>query len=441
MKRSALALLPLLCCVSIPGRTAAGADFQVNTYTTGHQYAPAAAFDAVGNFVVTWSSSKSWDPFTGYFDLRRKTPAVMAQRYAAGGARVGAEFMLNPPSLTGPHFTNLSGTPIAMRPDGRFVVVWTEVVGEESRVAGRLFEADGRGFAGFGADRSGSQGHLGNAAIAPHGVFVVVWASNPDGNPEIQARLFDQAAVPLGPSFRVNAATPGVQTQPRVAMDAAGAFVVVWQDRDGRDGSGHGVFAQMFDPAGQRLGAEFQVNTYTTGNQYAYSVARAPDGRFVVAWDSEGDGDGFGVFAQRYDATGAPMGGEFQVNSFTTGGQSYATIAVDDSFRMAAAWQSTTADGSGFGIRARRFDEQGAPVGVEFLVNTYTTRSQQAANAAIDAGGNLLVVWHSDRQEVHPPFPANPGDDLGVYGQWFQALQWTAAPDADAVESSDSKRP
>src|SRR5262249_9589849 len=40
-------------------------------------------------------------------------------------------------------------------------------------------------------------------------------------------------------------------------------------------------------------GAEYQVNAYTTGSQSAPAFALAEDGRFVVAWESEGqDGSG-----------------------------------------------------------------------------------------------------------------------------------------------------
>ncbi len=34
----------------------AGTEFQVNTYTTDAQYAPAVASDSAGNFVVVWAS-------------------------------------------------------------------------------------------------------------------------------------------------------------------------------------------------------------------------------------------------------------------------------------------------------------------------------------------------------------------------------------------------
>src|SRR5687768_13869952 len=64
---------------------------------------------------------------------------------------------------------------------------------------------------------------------------------------------------------------------------------------------------------------EFRVNTYTTGNQGGARAAMEPDGDFVVVWTSNGqDGDGYGVFGQRFAAGGAPRGSEFQINKITT---------------------------------------------------------------------------------------------------------------------------
>ena len=50
--------LACLACVSvfpISGQLL-GPEFQVNSYTTGHQTTPAAAMDGSGNFVVVWQS-------------------------------------------------------------------------------------------------------------------------------------------------------------------------------------------------------------------------------------------------------------------------------------------------------------------------------------------------------------------------------------------------
>src|SRR5262245_32674681 len=83
-------------------------------------------------------------------------------------------------------------------------------------------------------------------------------------------------------------------------------------------------------PQGAPLGPEFRVNTYTTGNQREESVAADASGNFVVVWRSEGqDGSLFGVFGQRYASSGAPLGPEFRVNSYTTNSQYHPSVAAD----------------------------------------------------------------------------------------------------------------
>ena len=45
--------------------------------------------------------------------------------------------------------------------------------------------------------------------------------------------------------FQVNTFTTGNQSHPAVAMDRKGNFVITWVS-SGQDGSGHGVFAKLF---------------------------------------------------------------------------------------------------------------------------------------------------------------------------------------------------
>ena len=76
-------------------------------------------------------------------------------------------------------------------------------------------------------------------------------------------------------------------------------------------------------PQGNPLGPEFRVNTYTTSNQ-GYPVRRRRLLRQLRRrLDSDGqDGSSYGVFGQRYASSGAPLGPEFRVNTYTTGDQS-----------------------------------------------------------------------------------------------------------------------
>jgi hypothetical protein len=65
----------------------------------------------------------------------------------------------------------------------------------------------------------------------------------------------------------------------------------------------------------QRWGSQTIVNTKTAGNQFVPTVEALADGGYVIAWQ---DGDGVGdtsIRAQRFDATGRKVGGEFLVNT------------------------------------------------------------------------------------------------------------------------------
>src|SRR5205085_11902955 len=115
--------------------------------------------------------------------------------------------------------------------------------------------------------------------------------------------------------FRGNAFAPNAQTEPAVAADAAGDFVIAWIS-GGQDGGGYGIYAQRYSAAGAPLGGEVRVNTYTTGNQQSPAVGMDAAGDFVVTWSSNlQDGSSFGVYAQRYNAAGVAQGGEFRANT------------------------------------------------------------------------------------------------------------------------------
>jgi hypothetical protein len=219
--------------------------------------------------------------------------------------------------------------------------------------------------------------------------------------------------VAQGAEFRVNTYTTDVQSRPRVAMDAGGRFVVVWRSY-GQDGNNFGIFGQRYDAAGVLLGGEFQVNTYTTDSQSNPDLAMDPAGNFVVVWHSSTqDGDNRGVFGQRYDAAGTPQGVEFRVNSYTTNLQDYPAVAMDAAGNFVVVWESISQDGDNYGVFGQRFTAAGVPRGTEFRVNTYTTNIQFEPIVASDAHGNFVVVWSSFTQD---------GSNDGVFAQRYGGL-------------------
>ena len=286
-------------------------------------------------------------------------------------------------------------------------------------VVGRLFDAAGNPAAdplNVSADPSADQ-HEAAVAADSEGDFVVAWTSESgDGSASsVRARRFDNTGSPLGPDFPINTYTTGRQYEPDIGANDGG-FVVVWSSDGGQDGSAAGVFGRRFDSSGDPAGAEFQVNTSTAGDQRVPSAAMNASG-FVLVWQSaEGDGSGSGVFGQRYDGSGDPVGGEFPVNAHTTGDQGAPDVALDPSGRFVVVWQSAEQDGSSTAAVARLFDADGAPIGGDFLVHAWTSGAQSRPRVAIDPTGQFVAAWESFGQDD----PAAPGE-AGVFAQRFSA--------------------
>ena len=74
---------------------------------------------------------------------------------------------------------------------------------------------------------------------------------------------------------------------------------------------------------GSSLGAQFQVNSFTTGFQRLPAVGAAADGKFVVVWSSEfftGDGLPPAIVAQRFGvAAGVPVAAMSRATRFALG--------------------------------------------------------------------------------------------------------------------------
>jgi len=114
-------------------------------------------------------------------------------------------------------------------------------------------------------------------------------------------------ATPIanGPEFQINTFTAGDQLDAFVTAMSDGGFVVTWQSFL-QDGSFGGIFARQYDGNGAQVGDEFQVNTTTQGGQRLSSLTTLADGRIAVTWASDGqDGDGFGVYGQVFDIPGS----------------------------------------------------------------------------------------------------------------------------------------
>lgn len=301
--------------------------------------------------------------------------------------------------------------------DGGFVVTWTSIGqdGSGGGIFAQRIGVDGVAIGGEFLVNSATPvaQFLPAAAGLPGGGFVIAWVSaSQDGSDfGIYAQRYDGAGIALGDEFLINSSTFGTQTDPAIAGLSDGGFVVTWTTTPGFGFSD--IHAQRFDSSGTSIGGESLVNTTTIGHQNSPSIVATNDGGFIVAWVS---GDVFlgsaGLFVQRFDATGAPTGGEFQGNT-TSYARDTPAIAVLEDGGFVIVWTTATSVGnSTYDVFAQRYASIGVAVGDAFQVNTYTDNAQIAPSVAALSDGGFVVAWQSVNQD---------SSHRGIFAQRFSA--------------------
>lgn len=320
---------------------------RVNSTTANFQLAPAVTTLADGGYLVAWQSNIQDSSGFG----------IYAQHFDELGRPVGAELRIN-----------------------------TSTLGEQS---------------------------LASLTTLADGSVLATWQSNHTSSIDVYAQRIAADGSLIGAEFQVNSTTTDSQSRPQVSALSDGGFVVAWESNL-QDSSGLGVYAQRFDAAGAMVGTEMQIHSVTAHDQSRVTTTALPDGGFVAVWQSNRqDGSSFGVYGQRFDATGTPVGAEFLINTTTSNQQQLAHVASLRDGGFVVAWQSNLQDGSGYGIYSQRFDAVGQRVGVETAVNTTTVHDQRAPRVVSLASGGYVVVWQSDLQD---------GSAGGVFGQVFDAM-------------------
>jgi len=296
------------------GTTFTSGQFPVNPDTSSVDTVASVAAGG-GGFVVVWGSVLQDGSSEGIFGQRFSQGALGAV------VKTGSEFQVNTDT------SRPQGSPqVGGDAAGNFVVVWSgNGPGDDSGIFGQRFDATGTPVGGeFRVNTSTTDFQSAPAlAVNPDGSFVAVWLSGLDVGGALLGQRFDASGAMVGTEFPVRSDTATARLlPPRVASDRLGNFTVVWAS-DPFDGSKAGIAGQLFNSGGEKIGSEFQVNTYTPGQQAMPALAVGPAGDFIVTWVSYGgqDGDGDGIFGQRFDRSGAKVGSEFQVNATGTGDQ------------------------------------------------------------------------------------------------------------------------
>lgn len=145
------------------------------------------------------------------------------------------------------------------------------------------------------------------------------------------------------------------------------------------------------------------ANEYNLNYQINPAIASFPDGTYVITWeDAQQDGSGYGVYAQHYQNNGQKLGAQFQVNITTLANQSYPQISARNQLNSTdyiIVWQSETSVGSGvFDIYAQIFI-QGKPLKplMDIPIYTYSDPLHNSIYPTVAglADGTYLITWSS----------------------------------------------
>ncbi|MEM1179938.1 MAG: hypothetical protein AAGM22_16470 [Acidobacteriota bacterium] len=297
--------------------------------------------------------------------------------------------------------------------DGRFVVVWSN--SDSQTVLFRRYDADGAPAGGQQVVVDTGTGQDPDVGVAGDGRFVVLWTKLNS----IAGRLYDSAGQPVGADFTV-AGAPGIPTDPRVAMDDTGAFVVTWR---GLDTAGEAsIKARRYDAAGQPLGAVLDVDTTTGVDVVRPAVGLEPTGgRFVVAW-TEFPGSGTDIKARRFDATGTAAGGEFRVNSDPAGFQLGHDVAVEGDGGFVVVWHGTVTGSNLPGVYESVYLADGSPLRESRLGVETRSESFPAVALSNDGDGRATVFQIGTPDDTSLRLTAQQQVDLPLVSSLSNAI-------------------
>lgn len=221
-----------------------------------------------------------------------------------------------------------------------------------------------------------------------------------NGEVRVMPRAMPVAAQPANGEFVVSLSS-GKDMYPEVTHLADGSFVVTWMSMDLPpnviwDVKYSTAYAQRFSASGQPIGGRIQLGSLT-GNQSFPSITAGRNGGFLAAW-SDGRTGRREVWGRRFDANGMPVGGDLKLSS-DLGDQDNVKVSTLADGRFLTTWSSRSSlSPLAIDVRGQLLDENGVPVGAAFTINATGTADvgyQYRPEIAPMADGGFVVTYHA----------------------------------------------
>ncbi|MFT6331970.1 MAG: Ca2+-binding RTX toxin-like protein [Lentimonas sp.] len=329
-----------------------GDETLVNTYTESFQSKPAVSVLADGGYVIAWQSSDS------------SGSGVYSQRYSSNGETIGFEtlastaefgFKLNPS--------------ISALADGGYVITWFFGDNDSgNKAAYQLYSSNGERVGGESLASPSIGVSTPSVSSLNDGGYVMTWNSNGQDGSEsgIYSQRHSSIGEKVGDKIHVNTSTKGYISDPSVSVLTDGGYVIVWERDEAQYGPNQGLYFQRYLSNGEKDGVETLVNSDINYEQSNPMASALKDGGYVITWRSNGqDGSGYGIYSQLYSSEGVEVGTETLVNTYTNNSQYDQSVSALADGGYLIVWSAS--DGSGDGVYSQRFSADGSKSGVNYL--------------------------------------------------------------------------
>lgn len=315
---------------------------------------------ADGSYMVTW---RGW-PDGNNFD----TFGIYARHFGADGSPIGTEFRVDDPQST---LGSESNPQICALSNGGFVITWKVPADASHPVPtflGRVFDDHANPVSSEITTNTTSAIEA-ESAVVPlaNAGFAVVFSLQDNNGGGIFCQRFDGSMNPIGSEFRVNTLEQGC-LKPTAGQLSNGGFAVAYLSSD--PSTGLTTRVKVFDQDGNSSASDILVGTYSSSGAFfqAPSVAGLSGGRFVVTWMEFGrDGYGAGLFGQLFDPSGNKIGNTFQINGVSPGDQISPSVSAMNDGGFVVSWtdlniiSGTNQHLFDSAIYTQRFDADGRP--------------------------------------------------------------------------------
>jgi hypothetical protein len=395
-----------------------GSELQVNTSPSGSQFWTDVATTTDGRYFVTFATGSSDIDIYGRFINANGTgvgdqiPIAIDGADNAGSTEIDASVAHRPDGgVVVTYVSNdLSG--------GSDFDIYLRTVSATGVVSHGPTNQAGLEVAGVGVDTHKPLVNPDVATLA-NGQSLIVWSAvYSDTDRDIHARFLNAAGNGFVTSnYRdVDVTSASVSDFPAVAASGNNALIVY---EDSRDGFTVDIRCTFYNGATNLFTSSATlVADHSNRSLVQPDVTALTDGRYVVVWANQASANLEGRFI---DAAGNPVGGIFAIANVAGTNDRPRVAALPDG-GFVVTWNNNASlfeDGEFFpdlAVLARRFDASGAPAGDLFMVNTNGPGTDQGfpAIAVNQATGRAFIVWEDE--QTHP----EDGSPLGIRGRAFE---------------------